>query len=150
MTQTIHQHVSVKTASYLSQSFQEVNQERTNLFLALCELTGHDSKKAMGILVSDLHIVTNQKKVTTWEEIRKSELSFADQIANTFPMPDEEVEVAERYVKELTALTKENTEAYLIGNRQFYLFPELQISFRMNVEHIKALRLPYPGEYKLS
>lgn len=151
-TQAENKHLAVNTLQLLTKAHQVLNKERLSVLFALCELTGQDLKKAMGILTSDFSIVTNVQTATNWEEIRKSTLSFADQIANTFPMPDEEVLLAEKRVKELTELKAEDAEAYFTDIKEYgyYLFPELEIAFCLDAEYVKMLSLPYPDVYQLS
>src|SRR5690606_27462969 len=115
------------------------------------ELTGNDVKKAMGILTSELNLVTNIETATNWEEIRLSTLSFADQVASSFD-DDETWLLAEKRVKELTELKPEDAEAYFTDSNEygFYLFPELEIAFCLRAEHVKLLQLPYPARYELA
>lgn len=150
--ETTSKHETVETVEFLTKANPELNGERIKVLFALCELTGQDLKKAIGILTSHSNLITNIQTAATWEAVRQSALSFADQVASMFPMPDEEVALAERRVKELTELKPEEAEAYFtdLNNYCYYLFPELKIAFCLNADHVKLLRLPYPGEYQLS
>ena len=152
MEQTKQKPLAVKAMEYLKDVHPRVNEERFSLFLALCQLSGDDSKKALGILLADQPIVTNIRKATNWEEVYGEALSFADQVASVYLSGadgEKEMKHAEAHLAELRKLKPEQYEAYFAEVYACYLFPELNISFCIKKELVSLLCLPYPGEHEV-
>lgn len=123
--------------------------EHVSYFLALCEVSHHNSKVAMELIFGNA-LVVNRTKASTWREIWESEYSFADQINSTYWEDDSHYQHAEAALEKLEETFSEGKmKDYLINERNYYLFPELEIAFCIDKETVKAFGLKKPGEHIL-
>lgn len=141
--------LTVKTKNFMKPHERFDTTEHVSYFLALCEVCHHNSKLAMQ-LVHELHVVTNRTQATTWQEVWDSEYSFADQVNSTYWEDDSHYEQAEAALKKLEETFSEGKmKESLIQERNYYLFPELNIAFCIDAEAAKEHGLKEPGEHIL-
>lgn len=141
--------LAMKTLDFLKPNELFDATEHVAWFLALCEVCNHDSKLVMNLMI-ETHSITNRTKTNNWLDLWESEYSFADQINSTVWDDDSIYDESQKAIDKLEeSFSDGKMKESLVNDRQFYLFPELEIAFRINKETIEEHGLKQPGEYFL-
>lgn len=100
----------------------EEDKMATFLALSLFSDVDHPAK-----LIS-FGLVHNIQRAETWEDIKETQLDFAEQILEMFP---ENYEDSKSYIDDLYPLEGKELEVFLKEKCGFYLYPNLEVAFSL-------------------